>query len=168
MTSFSFCPQSLRPSQPSVRRFIEVSQQRRFGAVPQQKYVKEAREELNRVLQAYVQRVRDPGYVQGMNYVMALLLCFMKEEDAFWTICTVVEDIRPVDFYSRSPVCMLNGFQVRGRSFSCSLWQRIGCLGACARICARACVQPLSFVYLRVCVSRRRSRASSHLFGVLN
>ena len=85
------------------------------------------RVKISQVLVPYVRRNRNPGYaqvqcglitnrpmcsptfVQGMNFITALLLACMSEEDAFWVLCTIVEDLRDPDFYSRPPAAM-NGF----------------------------------------------------------
>jgi hypothetical protein len=46
-----------------------------------------------------------------MNLIASILLCFMEEENVFWTLCAIVEEIRLNDFYSRPPA-MMNGFHV--------------------------------------------------------
>lgn len=51
-------------------------------------------QQLQRVLTAYVRRNRRTGYVQSMNFVVCLLLQFMNEEEAFWTLCAMVEQLR--------------------------------------------------------------------------
>lgn len=48
---------------------------------------------LRRVLLAYSQRNKVIGYCQSMNFICALLLLFMAEEDAFWTLSCIIEDI---------------------------------------------------------------------------
>ncbi len=35
------------------------------------------------------------GRVQGMNFVAGAMLLFMGEEDAFWCLCAIVEDLLP-------------------------------------------------------------------------
>ncbi len=34
-------------------------------------------------------------FVQGMNFVAGCLLLFMDEEDAFWSLACVIEDLLP-------------------------------------------------------------------------
>jgi hypothetical protein len=46
-----------------------------------------------------------------MSSIVALLLCLMDEESAFWLLCSIVEDLRLKDFYSRPPA-MMNGFHI--------------------------------------------------------
>ncbi len=66
------------------------------------------REQLTRLLMAYTQRNPIPGYVQGMNYICSFMLIFLNEEQAFWTFCALIEDVRLPDFYSHS----MNGLKV--------------------------------------------------------
>ncbi len=33
----------------------------------------------------------DVGYCQSMNFICALLLLYMEEEDAFWMLMTIIE-----------------------------------------------------------------------------
>lgn len=68
------------------------------------------KEELMRVLKAFCYRNPQIGYCQGMNFVALLLVTVMNEEQAFWTFCTAVEDLRLRDYYSPMPA-PLNGFQ---------------------------------------------------------
>ncbi|CAM6124260.1 unnamed protein product [Calypogeia fissa] len=49
---------------------------------------------LRRVLVAYSFRDSSVGYCQGMNYLAAMLLLVMKtEEDAFWMLCVLLENV---------------------------------------------------------------------------
>lgn len=52
-----------------------------------------------------------PGYTQGMHLAAALLLAKMNPEKAFWCFVSIVEDIMPIDFYSKPPAAM-QGFRV--------------------------------------------------------
>ena len=54
------------------------------------------------VLIAHAQRNPAVGYCQSLNYVCAALLMVpLSEEDAFFSLCTVVEDLMPPDYYTR-------------------------------------------------------------------
>ncbi|ETO27866.1 hypothetical protein RFI_09266, partial [Reticulomyxa filosa] len=59
---------------------------------------------LRNVLIAYSIRNPRVGYCQSMNILGAMLLLFMEEKDAFWMLCTLVEDYCCVDdiFYHES------------------------------------------------------------------
>ena len=35
-----------------------------------------------------------------MNYVVAHLLRHLNEEEAFWVLCSIIENILPIDYYS--------------------------------------------------------------------
>ena len=59
----------------------------------------ESLKRLERVLVAFANRNPSIGYCQSMNFVTALLLLFMEEEEAFWVLVTIVED-RLQDYFS--------------------------------------------------------------------
>ncbi|CAN6472145.1 unnamed protein product [Victoria cruziana] len=69
---------------------------------------------LRRVLVGYSFRDSDVGYCQGLNYVAALLLLVMKtEEDAFWMLATLLENVLVNDCYTDN----LSGCHVEQRVF---------------------------------------------------
>ncbi|KAI4331026.1 hypothetical protein MLD38_029255 [Melastoma candidum] len=69
---------------------------------------------LRRVLVVYSFRDSDVGYCQGLNYVAALLLLVMKtEEDAFWMLAVLLEDVLVNDCYTTN----LSGCHVEQRVF---------------------------------------------------
>ncbi|KMS99094.1 hypothetical protein BVRB_3g066920 [Beta vulgaris subsp. vulgaris] len=69
---------------------------------------------LRRVLVGYSFRDSYVGYCQGLNYVAALLLLVMKtEEDAFWMLAVLLEDVLVNDCYTNN----LSGCHVEQRVF---------------------------------------------------
>ncbi|KAK2977013.1 hypothetical protein RJ640_013631 [Escallonia rubra] len=69
---------------------------------------------LRRVLVGYSFRDSDVGYCQGLNYVAALLLLVMKtEEDAFWMLAVLLENVLVNDCYTTN----LSGCHVEQRVF---------------------------------------------------
>ncbi len=49
-------------------------------------------ESLRRVLRAYSQIDPDVGYCQGMNFITAMFLIFLSEEEAFWLLVVVMNE----------------------------------------------------------------------------
>ena len=56
---------------------------------------KTGRKALQRILLAYAWRNPSVGYCQGMNFIAGSLLLFMDEEDAFWCLAVIAEDLLP-------------------------------------------------------------------------
>ena len=52
-------------------------------------------EQVSRILTAFVRRNPVPGYAQGMDYIVFLLLSLQSEEHAFWTLCGMMETLIP-------------------------------------------------------------------------
>jgi hypothetical protein len=75
---------------------------------------------LRRCLRCYALRNPEVGYCQSMNYICALLLFHMTEEQAFWVFACVIEDILPNNYYTPS----LIGGRVDQQVFqSCIAWK---------------------------------------------
>jgi hypothetical protein len=55
---------------------------------------------LRNVLYAFAKRNPTIGYCQGINFLTAHLLSWLSEEEAFWTLCCLIESILPLDYYS--------------------------------------------------------------------
>lgn len=55
---------------------------------------------LRRVLRGIAWLYPDIGYSQGMGMIAASLLLLLEEEDAFWIMVTIVEDLLPASYYS--------------------------------------------------------------------
>ncbi|KAI8120779.1 Small G protein signaling modulator 3 like protein [Lucilia cuprina] len=55
---------------------------------------------LRRILRGIAWLYPDIGYCQGTGVIAACLLLFMEEENAFWMMATIVEDLLPASYYS--------------------------------------------------------------------
>ena len=55
---------------------------------------------LRRILNGLAWFYPDNGYCQGLGMIVAHLLLFMEEEDVFWMMCAIIEDLIPVAFFS--------------------------------------------------------------------
>ncbi|CAG8511865.1 5269_t:CDS:2 [Ambispora leptoticha] len=54
---------------------------------------------LRRVLVAFSLYSPNIGYCQSLNYIAGLLLLFMEEEQAFWTLVAIIHDYLPENMY---------------------------------------------------------------------
>lgn len=54
---------------------------------------------LRRVLRAFALHVPSVGYCQSLNYICGLLLLFMTEEEVFWTLTNIVQNMLPEGVY---------------------------------------------------------------------
>ena len=58
---------------------------------------------MRNILSAYALRNTAVGYCQSMNYLCAVLLCNLADEErTFWMLCALIEDILPPDYYTPS------------------------------------------------------------------
>ena len=57
-------------------------------------------DQMRNVLGAYVKRNPSVGYWQGMNFIVAVLLQYLNEEEAFWTLWQLIEYLLPIDYYT--------------------------------------------------------------------
>lgn len=55
---------------------------------------------LRRILRGLAWLFPDIGYCQGTGVIAASLLLFLEEEDAFWMMATIAEDLLPASYYS--------------------------------------------------------------------
>ena len=73
---------------------------------------------LRRVLSAYIRRNPTVGYCQGMNFITAVLITQLEEEEAFWVLCQIIETLLPVDYFT-----MMTGVVIDQRAFEALLEQ---------------------------------------------
>lgn len=55
---------------------------------------------LRRILRGLAWLYPDVGYCQGTGMIAASLLLFLEEEDTYWMMCAIIEDILPASYYS--------------------------------------------------------------------
>ena len=57
---------------------------------------------LRRILRGLAWFYPDNGYCQGIGMIVAHLLLFMEEENAFWMMCAIIEDLVPSAYFSNN------------------------------------------------------------------
>jgi hypothetical protein len=60
----------------------------------------EKEEQMRDILYWYVKRNPALGYCQGMNFITALLIQHLNEEETFWVLCQMLEYMLPIDYYT--------------------------------------------------------------------
>ena len=99
---------------------IGLDLERTFPEAPQGD-LKPLLAKLKKVLFAYTKRNPTVGYCQGMNFVAGRLLQILDdEEDAFWTLTCLLEEILPIDYYS-----IISGVLVDQRIFTTLLRKKM-------------------------------------------
>ena len=89
---------------------IDIDLKRTFFDMPQ--FATPEREEMMRnVLYCYVKRNPALGYCQGLNFITAILLQHLNEEETFWVLSQMIEYMLPIDYYTS-----MNGVLVDQRS----------------------------------------------------
>jgi hypothetical protein len=80
-----------------------------------------SRDALYRVLAAYSVRNPSVSYGRSTNFVVALLLLYLSEEQAFWVLASLIEDILPKGFYDMPAMI---GCRIDQQVFeSCVAWK---------------------------------------------
>ncbi|CAF3958220.1 unnamed protein product, partial [Rotaria magnacalcarata] len=103
---------------------------------------------LRRLLRAYACYNTDVGYCQAMNIIGGVLLLYMNEEDAFWTLAALCERLLP-DYYNTKVVGALidqGVFNDYFKEYLPDLYRKLKNLGIAA------CISLSWFLTLFVCV----------------
>jgi hypothetical protein len=65
-------------------------------------YAERGHDRLKRVLVAFCHKYPGLGYTQGLNMIAGyILLAIPEESDAFWLLCTIIDDFFPSNYFSR-------------------------------------------------------------------
>jgi hypothetical protein len=65
-------------------------------------YAERGHDRLKRVLVAFCHKYPGLGYTQGLNMIAGyILLAIPEESDAFWLLCTIIDDFFPTDYFAR-------------------------------------------------------------------
>ncbi|CAF2348021.1 unnamed protein product [Rotaria sp. Silwood2] len=103
---------------------------------------------LRRLLRSYSRYNTDVGYCQAMNIIGGVLLLYMNEEDAFWTLGALCERLLP-DYYNTKVVGALidqGVFNDYCKEYLLDLYDKLKHLGIAA------CISLSWFLTLFVCV----------------
>lgn len=76
---------------------------------------------LQRVLSAFSLYSPSIGYCQSLNYIVGMLLLFMPEEEAFWTLVTIIQNILPAGVYDVT----MEGSSIDQTVLMMLLWERM-------------------------------------------
>ncbi|KAI9021426.1 rab-GTPase-TBC domain-containing protein [Phycomyces nitens] len=76
---------------------------------------------LRRVLLAFSIYCPSVGYCQSLNFIVGMLLLFMKEEEAFWTLVTIIQNILPAGVYDVT----MEGSNLDQNVLMMLLWERM-------------------------------------------
>lgn len=84
---------------------------------------------LRNVLQAFAIFKPDIGYCQGLNYIAAILMTVVGEENAFYLLVKIVEDYLPTDYFCNE----MKDFKIDLKVMHMLIEERIPDLGKLAR-----------------------------------
>ncbi|CAF0721766.1 unnamed protein product [Adineta ricciae] len=121
-----------------------------YRALPDQKAFQQESgiSALRRLLRAYACHNTDVGYCQAMNIIGGVLLLYMNEEDAFWTLAALCERLLP-DYYNTKVVGALidqGVFNDYCNEYLPNLYEKLKNLGVAA------CISLSWFLTLFICV----------------
>ncbi|CAF1392144.1 unnamed protein product [Adineta ricciae] len=121
-----------------------------YRALPDQKAFQQESgiSALRRLLRAYACHNTDVGYCQAMNIIGGVLLLYMNEEDAFWTLAALCERLLP-DYYNTKVVGALidqGVFNDYCNEYLPDLYEKLKNLGVAA------CISLSWFLTLFICV----------------
>lgn len=80
---------------------IELDVKRTFGHSRTKVSTKDGRDALRRILRAYSVRNPTIGYCQGLNFIAGFLLLVLQEENVFWVLASICEDLFPGYYTAR-------------------------------------------------------------------
>ncbi|CAF4497386.1 unnamed protein product [Rotaria socialis] len=121
-----------------------------YRALPDQKAFQQESgiSALRRLLRAYACHNTDVGYCQAMNIIGGVLLLYMNEEDAFWTLAALCERLLP-DYYNTKVVGALidqGVFNDYCNEYLPDLYEKLKILGVAT------CISLSWFLTLFICV----------------